>query len=559
MEDRPRGAPQCSGAACSRPASAPLPGSGAAGEGTEDWRHGPFGHADVTTGQTASQILARRAAMMRTPGSDRGPPEHTVVSGQPAAVPDVSLASGQETEDWRSVPLGRAGVGGNQPASARPHSHSDGGAMEDWRRSPLGHRDTLGGWPTSAAPPSGTAEEGMEDWRYGPLGRAGARASQPVPLPAPGSRVHEESEDRRGCAVPSQPAAALMRSSGTVRRAEGWRRCPPTQGAPHDGPAVSTAPFSGGFGEAAPRTATADAQGGGGMAKESGLEELVEKFRLTHNVPSTPACSLSGEVRETTLWGYWADGYEAMPELFRRCVDTWRHLNPHWDVRILDRTTLSEFVSEVDLPNRFPELPEHEVASACVRLALLSRYGGVWLDVSVILRSDLDSLCWRAIAAGEREAAAFYHPRQGSEALGGRDFIEAWCLATKPGNPFFLRWRDLLRELLHNRVSAGGLSGHPLCRRLEQARRVARPVTKLRRPPAKATARPWSWRCCRRWVSKRSCWNLASRSPPSRPSSRTRTRTLASCVICNRRERECTPLPQVAEQLPQFSQSPKAQ
>eukprot|EP00971_Amphidinium_carterae_P256971 5101595-Amphidinium_carterae.2 len=35
-------------------------------------------------------------------------------------------------------------------------------------------------------------------------------------------------------------------------------------------------------------------------------------------------------------------------------------------------------------------------------------------------------------------------------------------LATRPRNPFFLQWRDLVREVLHKRVDTEGLLAHPL-------------------------------------------------------------------------------------------------
>ncbi|CAK0824505.1 unnamed protein product, partial [Prorocentrum cordatum] len=77
------------------------------------------------------------------------------------------------------------------------------------------------------------------------------------------------------------------------------------------------------------------------------------------------------------------------------------------------------------------------------------------MDVSVLLRVGLDELCWTAVSAGRRAAAAFYHSGYGTVELAGRDFVESWFLATKPGNPFFVRWRDLFCELLRGRTEVG--------------------------------------------------------------------------------------------------------
>lgn len=192
------------------------------------------------------------------------------------------------------------------------------------------------------------------------------------------------------------------------------------------------------------------------------LAALSKMFRVAHNVPSTPARALAGDVAERTIWGYWAQGEVNMPPFFQSCVETWRRFNPHWDIRILEKSTVHDYLSEADLPNRWAHLLSHQIESDAIRLALLSRYGGVWIDVSVILRTPLDELCWDEICAGEVPAAAFFHGHYGTEAFGGKDFTESWFLATRSNNPFFMQWRDLLKELLHNRLDLDGLSAHPL-------------------------------------------------------------------------------------------------
>lgn len=198
------------------------------------------------------------------------------------------------------------------------------------------------------------------------------------------------------------------------------------------------------------------------MSDDGQLELLEQMFRVQSNVPSTPSRAHTGEVRQRTIWAYWAQGYDDMPDFFKLCVSTWQHYNPHWDVRIVQQSTVHEYLSEAELPNRFYQMVSHQTASDAVRLGLMARYGGVWMDVSILLRTDLDSLCWNALAQKDRAAAVFYHPHYGTDEFEQKDLTESWFLATLPGNPFFLKWRDLFRELLHNRLNVDGLLQHPL-------------------------------------------------------------------------------------------------
>lgn len=170
----------------------------------------------------------------------------------------------------------------------------------------------------------------------------------------------------------------------------------------------------------------------------------------------------SQEIRDRTIWGYWWQGYDDMCDMFKLCTETWQRHNPEWDVRILDNETVYDYVSPDALPNLFQEMESYQLASDAVRLALLCRYGGVWMDVNVLLRCKLDDLCWSDIQSGRKTAAVFYHPHYGTDAFQHKDFTESWFLATKPGNPFFLRWQETLLELLHDRTNVYGLSEHPL-------------------------------------------------------------------------------------------------
>ena len=48
----------------------------------------------------------------------------------------------------------------------------------------------------------------------------------------------------------------------------------------------------------------------------------------------------------------------------------------HGQVRILQKSTVLEYLTEEELPNRFMEMTSHQTASDAVRLGVLSRYGG---------------------------------------------------------------------------------------------------------------------------------------------------------------------------------------
>eukprot|EP00435_Cladocopium_sp_Y103_P038636 s224_g10.t1 len=72
-------------------------------------------------------------------------------------------------------------------------------------------------------------------------------------------------------------------------------------------------------------------------------------------------------------------------------LDRPRRLNPGWTVHVLDQETVWRFISREDLPRGFDRLKIQHRSDA-IRLALLVKYGGVWLDATVLLLRPLNMM-----------------------------------------------------------------------------------------------------------------------------------------------------------------------
>ena len=86
------------------------------------------------------------------------------------------------------------------------------------------------------------------------------------------------------------------------------------------------------------------------------------------------------------VWMYWEQGREHLKthEPYNyQCVIGWKTLNPDWDIRILDRYTAPIYIPEMQ---EYLDSDRHKVQhrSDLLRIKLLSKYGGVWADVSTL-------------------------------------------------------------------------------------------------------------------------------------------------------------------------------
>lgn len=113
-----------------------------------------------------------------------------------------------------------------------------------------------------------------------------------------------------------------------------------------------------------------------------------------------------------------------MPEIVGMCFNSWLRNNPTWEVVFLDDNNLHtyiDFKSELDL-NR-EEIPL-QAQSDIIRINLLKKYGGVWVDATCYCAKPLDS--W---LPNNLESGFFAFNRPNTDRM-----ISSWFLAAVPNN-----------------------------------------------------------------------------------------------------------------------------
>ncbi|MFY9479108.1 MAG: capsular polysaccharide synthesis protein [Aquabacterium sp.] len=139
------------------------------------------------------------------------------------------------------------------------------------------------------------------------------------------------------------------------------------------------------------------------------------------------------------IWSFWHDA--TPPLIVQRCVDGWRRLNPGYRVELLHAGTVNRFIQQADLPRGFDKLSNFRKAD-WLRLALVSRHGGVWMDASILLTRSLDWLVDPQRSKGR--FTGFY--LEGYTTRRDRPVIENWCFAAPAGNVFVTRWCQVFTE-----------------------------------------------------------------------------------------------------------------
>jgi len=89
------------------------------------------------------------------------------------------------------------------------------------------------------------------------------------------------------------------------------------------------------------------------------------------------------------IWMLWFQGLDNAPHVVKECYASWKNLNPDWQVIFLDDTNLHEYVDMEDISKGGGVLQKQTLADI-IRINLLAKYGGVWVDATCYCCRPLD-------------------------------------------------------------------------------------------------------------------------------------------------------------------------
>jgi hypothetical protein len=87
------------------------------------------------------------------------------------------------------------------------------------------------------------------------------------------------------------------------------------------------------------------------------------------------------------IWTFWDK--PLLPYIVQRCIETWYVHCPDYTITIIRPETLHEYITDIDLlALPFADTPQR--LSDFVRLFVLHKYGGFWVDASIVMFDNLD-------------------------------------------------------------------------------------------------------------------------------------------------------------------------
>lgn len=148
-------------------------------------------------------------------------------------------------------------------------------------------------------------------------------------------------------------------------------------------------------------------------------------------------------VGKKIIWTYWDQGIDQIPYFNKKCIESWKHYNPEFQVIIVDKNTVFDYIYVTDLPEHWNEFML-QLKSDFVRINLLYYYGGVWIDSSIVCIKPL------------KEAFTFNKSIEGFAIKkfsknNGINVFENWFISAKYGSYIIKKWREEFLNLYKNK------------------------------------------------------------------------------------------------------------
>ncbi len=160
------------------------------------------------------------------------------------------------------------------------------------------------------------------------------------------------------------------------------------------------------------------------------------------------------------FWTFWDS--EALPRLVQACQASWRRFHPDFAIVTLTPVTLAEHFLNLDRDFRWATTAARKADVA--RAFVVSAYGGVWLDATMMLVRPL-TFMEPVLAEQGPQFTGFYIP--GPTKVPCWPVVESWAFAARPGAVFMDRWKKVffdvpnhaegVTEALHELVNTKGV------------------------------------------------------------------------------------------------------
>jgi len=179
----------------------------------------------------------------------------------------------------------------------------------------------------------------------------------------------------------------------------------------------------------------------------STMSQSVDKEFPTEIVEYKNNNNSDDDVIPKIIWLYWHDDIQSAPKIVQYCVNLIHKLNKNYKINVLNQNNKNKFVKDPAVLKHLnnPRLKEN-YKSDLLRMYLISTYGGIYLDSSIVLFEPLDWI-YNLPNYDLIMYKANVHTTNNNKPV-----LEAWFIAAKPNNILIKETVNMLTDIFDNNM-----------------------------------------------------------------------------------------------------------
>lgn len=87
----------------------------------------------------------------------------------------------------------------------------------------------------------------------------------------------------------------------------------------------------------------------------------------------------------------WLQGFKNAPHVVQQCLSSWQTHNDSWKIVLLEEDNINEYIDVRNIIGKNIEYISKQALSDIIRINLLKKYGGVWVDATCFCCKPLDN------------------------------------------------------------------------------------------------------------------------------------------------------------------------
>ena len=140
------------------------------------------------------------------------------------------------------------------------------------------------------------------------------------------------------------------------------------------------------------------------------------------------------------IFCYWDT--EELPPLINECIKKIKkEMDSKWNIILLNRNTVYKLISKNDFPKNYEKL-QPPAKTDWIRLYLLKKYGGLWMDISIVLNDPQEIEDIYNIIMNSNKNLCVYEMSHHRIKVNNKEYpgIENWFIMAKSKNDIISKW-----------------------------------------------------------------------------------------------------------------------